>query len=140
MTPIPSGWRSALAAEVEKPYFHRLQEFVAHERRTHTVYPPEPDVFNALKYTPLEDVKVVLLGQDPYHGEGQAHGLCFSVRPGVRPPESLKNIYRELQADLGIEPVKHGYLAAWAKQGVLMLNAVLSVRAKTPNSHANKGW
>jgi uracil-DNA glycosylase len=114
--------------------------FLAKERAEHKVYPPEADVYNAFRYTPLDKVKAVILGQDPYHGEGQAHGLCFSVRPGVRVPESLKNIYTELQSDLGIKPVKHGYLAAWARQGVLMLNACLTVRAKTPNSHAGKGW
>jgi uracil-DNA glycosylase len=114
--------------------------FVARERAEHTVYPPDEDVFNAFRFTPLNKVKAVVLGQDPYHGPGQAHGLCFSVRPGVRVPESLKNIYSELNTDLGIPPVKHGYLSTWARRGVLMLNAVLTVRAKTPNSHAGKGW
>ena len=133
-------WLAALAAETQKPYWAELMAFVEQERATQKVYPPDADVFNAFRYTPLEKVKAVILGQDPYHGEGQAHGLCFSVRPGVRTPESLKNIYTELQSDVVAKPVKHGYLAAWARQGVLMLNACLTVRAKTPNSHAGKGW
>jgi uracil-DNA glycosylase len=137
---LPKSWLKALGPETHKPYWADLMKFVAAERAAHKVYPPEGDVFNAFRYTPLDKVKAVILGQDPYHGEGQAHGICFSVRPGVRVPESLKNIYAELNSDLGIKPVKHGYLASWARQGVLMLNAVLTVRAKTPNSHANKGW
>jgi uracil-DNA glycosylase len=104
------------------------------------VFPPAEDVFNAFRYTPLEKVKVFLLGQDPYPGVGHAHGLCFSVRPGVRLPGSLRNIYQELTDDLGLKTPKHGYLASWAKQGVLMLNACLTVCADAPNSHANKGW
>lgn len=137
---LPVAWLKALEPETRQPYWAGLMRFVADERAAHTVYPPEGDVFNAFRYTPLDKVKAVILGQDPYHGEGQAHGLCFSVRPGVRVPQSLRNIYAEMQTDLGIKPVQHGYLAAWARQGVLMLNAVLTVRAKTPNSHANKGW
>ena len=137
---LDPSWLAALAPETQKPYWADLMAFVSQERETQKVYPPEADVFNAFRYTPLDKVKAVILGQDPYHGEGQAHGLCFSVRPGVRTPESLKNIYTELQADVGAKPVKHGYLAAWARQGVLMLNACLTVRAKTPNSHAGKGW
>ena len=137
---LPKSWRNALEPETRKPYWADLMRFVAEERAAHTVYPPEGDVFNAFRHTPLERVKAVVLGQDPYHGEGQAHGLCFSVRPGVRAPQSLRNVYTERQSDLGLPPVKHGCLAAWARQGVLMLNAVLTVRAKTPNSHANKGW
>jgi uracil-DNA glycosylase len=137
---LDPSWLAALNAETQKPYWAELMKFVADERATQKVYPPEADVFNAFRYTPLASVKAVILGQDPYHGEGQAHGLCFSVRPGVRTPESLKNIYTELQADVGAKPVKHGYLASWARQGVLMLNACLTVRAKTPNSHAGKGW
>jgi uracil-DNA glycosylase len=140
MTPIPAGWRDALADEVRQPYFTRLREFVARERQTHTVYPPEPDVFNALKYTPLDRVEVVLLGQDPYHDEGQAHGLCFSVRPGVRPAPSLVNIFKELHRDLGCKIPNNGCLIPWAEQGVLLLNAVLTVRAHEPNSHKGKGW
>jgi uracil-DNA glycosylase len=137
---LPASWLKALEPETHKPYWADLMRFVAAERAAHKVYPPEGDVFNAFRYTSLDKVKAVILGQDPYHGEGQAHGLCFSVRPGIRVPESLKNIYRELLSDLGIKPVTHGYLASWARQGVLMINAVLTVRAKTPNSHANKGW
>jgi uracil-DNA glycosylase len=140
MTPIPGDWKAILADEVHKPYFHALKEFVDHERRTHTVYPPEADVFNALKYTPYENVKVVLLGQDPYHDEGQAHGLCFSVHPGVRMPPSLVNIFKELHRDLGCKIPDNGCLTPWAEQGVLLLNAVLTVRAHEPNSHKDKGW
>jgi uracil-DNA glycosylase len=142
--PLPDdlepGWLAALAPETRKPYWDELQDFVAQERADHTVYPPAADVYNAFRYTPLNKVKVLLLGQDPYPGAGQAHGLCFSVRPGVRLPASLRNIYQELNDDLGIPPVKHGYLASWARQGVLMLNACLTVRADSPNSHAGKGW
>jgi uracil-DNA glycosylase len=133
-------WKAALADEFAKPYFQRLQEFVAEERKTHTVYPPEEDVTNAFKYTPYDEVKVLLLGQDPYHGEGQAHGLCFSVRPGVKPPPSLKNIFKELHNDLGCAIPDNGCLIPWAKQGVMLLNAVLTVRAHEPNSHKDKGW
>lgn len=137
---LDQSWKSALEPETHKPYWNELQRFVADERNRHTVYPPAEDVFNAFRYTPLARVKVFLLGQDPYPGAGQAHGLCFSVRPGVRLPGSLRNIYQELQDDLGVKPVKHGYLTAWARQGVLMLNACLTVRAEHPNSHAGKGW
>jgi uracil-DNA glycosylase len=137
---LPSSWQAVLEAEMAKPYFVGLSRFVAEERREHSVFPPEEDVFNALALTPYEDVNVVLLGQDPYHDDGQAHGLCFSVRPGVPPPPSLVNMYKELQSDLGITPPSHGYLASWAEQGILMLNAVLTVRAHSPNSHKNRGW
>jgi len=139
-TDLPPSWLNALAPEPHKSYWTDLQKFVAEERATHTVFPPVSDVFNAFRYTPLDQVKVLLLGQDPYPGPGHAHGLCFSVRPGVRLPGSLRNIYQELTDDLGIKTPKHGYLASWAKQGVLMLNACLTVRADAPNSHANKGW
>jgi uracil-DNA glycosylase len=139
-TVLGKEWLKALEPETRKPYWNELQRFVAAERATHTVYPPAEDVYNALRYTPLPDVKVFLLGQDPYPGPGQAHGLCFSVRPGVRLPGSLRNIYKELRDDVGIKPPKHGYLVSWAKQGVLMLNACLTVRAEQPNSHAGKGW
>ena len=142
--PLPAvlgaEWLRALEPETRQPYWQALQQFVAEERARHTVNPPTEDVYNAFRYTPLHEVKVFLLGQDPYPGAGQAHGLCFSVRPGVRLPGSLRNIYRELQDDLGIVPQKHGYLVSWAKQGVLMLNACLTVRAEQPNSHAGKGW
>jgi uracil-DNA glycosylase len=129
-----------LADEVKKPYYRQLQEFVAEERRNHTVFPPESDVFNALKLTPYAETKVLLLGQDPYHDDGQAHGLCFSVRPGIKPPPSLVNIFKELHDDLGCSIPKHGYLVHWAEQGVLLLNAVLTVRAHEANSHKDKGW
>jgi|SRR5579883_771563 len=138
---FPESWAAALAAEFRQPYFHKLQEFVAGEREKHQVLPAEADVFNAFRFTPFDAVKVVLLGQDPYPTPGHPHGLCFSVRPDVRPlPASLRNIYKELTADLGIPPAPHGYLASWAGQGVLMLNAVLTVRAGEPASHAGKGW
>lgn len=140
MTTIPPSWRAILAEETRKPYFHPLQEFVASERRQHLVFPPEADVFNALQYTPYERVKVILLGQDPYHDDGQAHGLCFSVLPGIKPPPSLVNIFKELRDDLGCTMPNNGCLIPWAKQGVLLLNAVLTVRAHEPNSHRNKGW
>jgi uracil-DNA glycosylase len=137
---LPPSWRAILAGELDKPYFHALEAFVDAERQTHTVYPPEEDVFNAFKATPYEAVKVLLLGQDPYHGLGQAHGMCFSVRPGVKPPPSLVNMYKELRDDLGCTIPRHGYLVSWAEQGVMLLNAVLTVRAGEPTSHANKGW
>ncbi len=137
---LPEDWRAILADELHKPYYRQLQEFLAAERQAHTVFPPEPDVFNALKLTPYAQTNVLLLGQDPYHDDGQAHGLCFSVRPGVKPPPSLVNIFKELRDDLGCAIPKHGYLVRWAEQGVLMLNAVLTVRAHEPNSHKDKGW
>lgn len=137
---LPKSWAAALAPEFAKPYFAKLSQFVAGERAGHEVFPPEPDVYNAFRYTPLEKVRVVVLGQDPYPNPGQGHGLCFSVRPDVTLPGSLRNIFKERQADLGIPPSKHGYLASWARQGVLLLNAVLTVRAGKPNSHAGKGW
>ena len=137
---LPESWRRALAGEFSAPYFHELRDFLAEERRTQTIYPPAPDVFNALRATPLENVKVLILGQDPYHGAGQGHGLSFSVRPGVRVPPSLQNIYKELREDVGFTPPRHGYLKSWAEQGVLLLNAVLTVRAGQANSHAGKGW
>lgn len=137
---LPPSWQAVLADELEQPYFAQLAAFVDQERATHTVYPPEQDVFNALKLTPYESVRVLIVGQDPYHGPGQAHGLAFSVRPGVTPPPSLRNIFRELRDDLGCPIPKHGYLAPWAEQGVLLLNTVLTVRAGEPNSHRGKGW
>jgi uracil-DNA glycosylase len=140
MTELPAPWQRQVGAELEQPNFHKLQEFLHKERREHIVYPPEPDVYSALKYTPYEDVKVVILGQDPYHDEGQAHGLAFSVPPGVKPPPSLMNIFRELRDDLGCPLPDNGCLIPWAKQGVLLLNAVLTVRAHMANSHKGKGW
>jgi len=140
MEAIPSGWQHILANEIEQPYFHKLEEFVTAERRSHTVFPPEGEVFSALRLTPYKEVKVFILGQDPYHDDGQAHGLAFSVRPGVKPPPSLLNIFKELKTDVGFRIPNNGYLVPWAKQGVLLLNAVLTVRAHEPNSHKNKGW
>jgi len=137
---LSSSWRSVLAAEFDKPYFRKLEQFVEAEQQSQIVYPPAPDIFSALALTPYEQVNVLLLGQDPYHGKDQAHGLCFSVRPGIRPPPSLKNIYAELKEDVGFRIPDNGYLIPWAKQGILMLNAVLTVRAGEPNSHKGKGW
>jgi uracil-DNA glycosylase len=137
---LPLSWHDALASELAQPYFPRLAAFVDAERAQHQVFPPEADVFNAFKTTPLEQVDVLLLGQDPYHNDRQAHGLCFSVRPGVQPPPSLVNIFRELRDDLGYPVPNNGYLQHWAEQGMLMLNAVLTVRAHEANSHKGKGW
>ena len=140
MKEIPAPWRRLLGAELEEPYFQLLRGFVDRERRSHEVYPPEEEVFAALELTPPERVKVLILGQDPYHGPGQAHGLAFSVRPGVTPPPSLRNIFRELRDELGCPAPGSGSLVPWAEQGVLLLNAVLTVRAGEPGSHAGKGW
>jgi uracil-DNA glycosylase len=137
---IPASWAPVLAAETEQPYFADLEAFLKTERAEQQVFPPEEEVFSALAATPYEDVKVVLLGQDPYHDDGQAHGMCFSVRPGVRIPPSLRNMYKELESDLGVAPVSHGYLQGWADQGVLLLNTVLTVRAHEPASHKDQGW
>ena len=137
---FPETWRTALAAEFTKPYFQELSTFVARERERHTILPPADDVLNAFQFVAYHGMKVLLLGQDPYPGAGQAHGLCFSVRPGTRIPPSLANIFTELRDDLGCAIPKHGCLEAWARQGVLMLNAVLTVRAGESNSHAGHGW
>jgi len=137
---IPAGWKSLLEEETAKPYFQALTAFVTGERATKTVFPPEPDVLRALALTPRDDVKVVLLGQDPYHDEGQAHGLCFSVKPPTRPPPSLRNIFRELATDLGIAPPDHGDLTRWGERGVLLLNTLLTVVAHEPGSHKKRGW
>jgi uracil-DNA glycosylase len=138
---LPTSWKVALKEEIEQPYFAELGRFVDAERTAHQVFPPEDDVFNAFSLAPLDRTRVLLLGQDPYHGAGQAHGLCFSVRPGVAVPPSLANIYKELGTDIpGFGRPSHGYLACWAEQGVLMLNAVMTVRAHEPNSHKNHGW
>jgi uracil-DNA glycosylase len=136
---LPPSWQKVLAGEFEKPYFKQLQKFVDQERQAHQVFPQE-DVFNAFKYTPYDQVKVLLLGQDPYHDDGQAHGLCFSVRPGVRPPPSLVNMFKELHNELGCKVPNNGCLVPWARQGVMLLNAVLTVRAHEANSHKDKGW
>lgn len=137
---LPSDWASVLAPEFGKTYFAKLREFVDGERAAHEVYPPEADVFNAFRLSSFDTTRVLLLGQDPYHDTGQAHGLCFSARPGVRPPPSLMNIFRERKSDLGLPMPTTGYLASWASQGILMLNAVLTVRAHEPNSHKGHGW
>jgi uracil-DNA glycosylase len=138
--PLPGGWQPLLADETAQPYFQALRQFVDRERATHTIYPPEDQVFTALKLTRFDDARVLVLGQDPYHGPGQAHGLAFSVQPGVRPPPSLANMLKELRDDLGCRIPDNGYLVPWAKQGVLLLNAVLTVREGQPNSHKGKGW
>jgi len=137
---METSWRPILQAETEKPYWKELRAFVAAERKKYQVFPSPAEEFAALHLTPYEDVKVLILGQDPYHGPGQAHGLCFSVRPGVEKPPSLVNIFKELESDLGIKPPNHGSLEHWAKQGVLLLNAVLTVRAHQATSHKGKGW
>jgi uracil-DNA glycosylase len=137
---LPPSWQAVLGDEMHQPYFKKLEAFVDNDRQHHQVFPPEDEVFNAYQLTPYDEVKVLLLGQDPYHDEGQAHGLCFSVRPGVRPPPSLVNIFKELHNDLGCRIPNNGYLLPWAEQGVMLLNAVLAVRAHQPASHANKGW
>ena len=135
-----TDWNPILRAELAKPYWAELQQFVAAERGRGAVYPAHEDVFAALHLTPYADVKVLILGQDPYHGAGQAHGLCFSVQRGVPAPPSLVNIFKELRDDLGIDPPDHGCLDAWARQGVLLLNATLTVRARQAASHQGKGW
>lgn len=133
-------WKELISGEEEKEYFQKLNEFLDYEYKNHKIYPPREEIYSALNYAPLDDVKVLILGQDPYHGAGQGHGLSFSVNTGVKIPKSLINIYKELQFDLGIERPKEGYLGSWAKQGVLLLNTVLTVREKMPNSHKGQGW
>ena len=140
MAAINNDWLDALKGEFKKPYYKKLFETVNEEYRTHQIFPPADDIFNAFHLTPLKDVKVVILGQDPYHNVGQAHGLCFSVKPDVEIPPSLVNIYKELQDDCGCEIPNNGYLTKWAKQGVLLLNTVLTVRAHQANSHRGIGW
>lgn len=135
-----NGWDEVLADEFEKPYFKALLEKVDEEYSKYKVYPPRGKIFSALTHCDIKDVKVVLLGQDPYHEEGQAHGMCFSVMPNIEIPPSLKNIYKEIQTEYGFEPPNHGYLMSWAKQGVLLLNTTLTVRAHQANSHAAFGW
>lgn len=135
-----NDWDEQLKEETEKDYFQELRYKLAKEYKLHKVYPPKEDLFKALKLTPYEDTKVVILGQDPYHGPGQAHGLSFSVKPGVRIPPSLVNIYKELHSDLGVPIPNHGTLVHWAEQGVLLLNTVLTVRDGEANSHKGLGW
>lgn len=140
MSEISNDWLPAVNAEFKKPYYKELYKFVKEEYSKNVVFPPSEDIFNALHLTPLSEVKVLILGQDPYHNYNQAHGLCFSVLPGNDTPPSLVNIYKELQDDLGCYVPNNGYLVKWAKQGVLMLNTVLTVRAHQANSHAGHGW
>jgi len=137
---IGNDWDAVIGGEFQKPYYKQLRAFLKEEYQNHTVYPDMYDLFSALRQTPFEKVKVVILGQDPYHGPGQAHGMCFSVRPGVPTPPSLVNIYKEIQDEMGGKIPDNGYLVPWAEQGVLLLNTVLSVRAGEPNSHKGKGW
>ncbi|WP_242221883.1 uracil-DNA glycosylase [Bacillus cereus group sp. BfR-BA-01380] len=137
---LKNDWAPLLAPEFEKTYYQQLQSFLTEEYRTHVVYPKQEDVFNALRYTSYQDTKVLILGQDPYHGPNQAHGLSFSVQPGVRTPPSLQNMYKELQDDLDYPIPNNGYLVKWAEQGVLLLNTVLTVRQGEANSHKGKGW
>ena len=140
MAMINNDWLTELEPEFHKPYYAKLFQFVKEEYNSTQIFPPADDIFNAFHLTPLSQVKVVILGQDPYHNVGQAHGLCFSVRPEVDIPPSLVNIYKELQDDLGCRIPNNGYLVKWASQGVLMLNTVLTVRAHMANSHRGKGW
>lgn len=137
---LNNSWDALLKDEFEKDYYKNLRKILASEYKTKTVYPDMYDIFNALKYTPYEKVKAVILGQDPYHGPGQAHGLCFSVKKGIAPPPSLQNIFKELKSDIGFEIPPHGELTSWANEGVLLLNTVLTVRAGQPNSHRPLGW
>ena len=140
MSMISNDWLAELGTEFKKPYYAKLYEFVKSEYNSKQVFPPADEIFTAFHLTPLKDVKVVIIGQDPYHNDGQAHGLCFSVKPQVEVPPSLDNIYKELQDDLGCRIPNNGYLIKWAKQGVLMLNTVLTVQAHQANSHRGKGW
>ena len=140
MMHIGNEWDALLADEIKKDYYLRLREFLKNEYTPRTIYPPMNDIFNALRHTSYSDVKAVILGQDPYHGAGQAHGLCFSVKKGTPPPPSLQNIFKELRDDLGIDPPNHGELTAWADSGVLLLNTVLTVREGAANSHKGMGW
>lgn len=140
MVQIGNDWDVLLAEEFQKEYYQKLRKFLLNEYGIQRVYPPMQDIFNALRYTPYASVNCVILGQDPYHGEGQAQGLCFSVQQGVTVPPSLVNIYKELKADLNIDPPSHGSLVDWTRQGVLLLNTALTVRGGQPNSHKGQGW
>ena len=137
---IEDSWLEVLADEFEKPYFANLKSFLTEEKLHYAVYPPGSLIFNAFSHTPIQKVKIVILGQDPYHGKGQAHGLSFSVPSGVKPPPSLVNMFKEIESDMGIAPSTSGNLEYWADQGVFLLNATLTVRAATAGSHQNKGW
>lgn len=140
MVNLGNDWDTILADEWQKPYYRQLHDFLKSEYSSKRIYPNMYDIFNALKYTSFADTKVVIIGQDPYHGAGQAHGLCFSVKKGVAVPPSLRNIYKELHDDVGFIIPPHGELTSWAKQGILLLNTVLTVREGCPNSHKGKGW
>lgn len=140
MGAISNDWLNEIGEEFKKPYYKDLYEFVKNEYNDYTIYPEADDVFKTFQLTQVKDLKVVIFGQDPYHNVGQAHGLCFSVKPGINTPPSLVNIYKELEDDLGCKIPNNGYLVKWAKQGVLMLNTVLTVRAHQANSHKGKGW
>ncbi len=140
MVKLGNDWGGILADEWEKPYYKELHDFLKKEYSSAVIFPNMYDIFNALKYTSFKDTRVVIIGQDPYHGVGQAHGLCFSVKKGIQPPPSLVNIYKEISDDLGATMPSHGELTGWAKQGVLLLNTVLTVRSGQPNSHKDKGW
>ena len=137
---IEESWKKVLQNEFDAEYFKLLKLFLIEEKKKHKIYPPGPQIFTAFNLTPFNDIKVVILGQDPYHGTGQAHGLCFSVQDGVKPPPSLVNIFKEIESDIGIKMPKTGNLTQWAKQGILMLNATLTVRASEAGSHQKKGW
>jgi uracil-DNA glycosylase len=137
---LPESWRPVLADELAKPYYAELTAYVDAERKEHQIFPPEDEVFAALEATPYQDVRVLVVGQDPYHDDNQAHGMCFSVRPEVRIPPSLRNIYKEMHADIGLPIPDNGYLMPWAQQGVLLLNTVLTVRAHEAASHKGRGW
>lgn len=141
MVNFGNDWDEILAGEFDKPYYRKLRAFLKNEYSSRTIFPPMSDIFNALRYTSYENTRVVILGQDPYHGRGQAHGLCFSVKAGIQPPPSLQNIYKEIKTDTGIEnDLSYGELTSWAKQGVLLLNTVLTVREGSANSHKGMGW
>lgn len=137
---IEKSWKEVLKEQFEAPYFQTLKDFLVSEKKQFVIYPPGKQIFSAFDHTPFDKVKVVIIGQDPYHGPGQANGLCFSVSPGIAKPPSLNNIFKELNTDLGIPIAQTGNLEAWADQGVLLLNATLTVRANTPGSHQKKGW
>ncbi|NLN73442.1 MAG: uracil-DNA glycosylase [Bacteroidales bacterium] len=137
---IESSWKKLLIDEFNQDYFINLKKFLLEEKQNNIIYPKGSDIFNAFNFTPFNKLKLVILGQDPYHGEGQAHGLCFSVPHGIKIPPSLVNIYKEMESDLGIKSPQHGNLEKWAKQGVFLLNATLTVRKNQAGSHQNKGW
>lgn len=137
---LEASWLGVLGDEFQKPHMLKLREFLVAEKQRYQIFPPGSEIFSAFALTPFDKTRVVILGQDPYHGPGQAHGLCFSVKRGVRPPPSLVNIYKEIERDLGLPIPSHGHLSHWAEQGVLMLNTVLTVRARSAGSHQGKGW